>query len=86
MKNPFGPDPDSFSSYINLKKRMLALVQGKKVYDQMFQVVQTAYEEALKSENIVLSRPEQKRMLAQIFRLMLEDMLKKLDRRSPSES
>jgi hypothetical protein len=82
MKNPFGPDPDSFSSYVNLKKRMLALVQGKKVYDQMFRVVQTAYEEALKSENIVLSRPEQKRMLAQIFRLMLEDMLKKLDERT----
>jgi len=82
MKNPFGPDPDSFSSYVNLKQRMLQLVQGKKVYDQMFQVVQTAYEEALKTENIVLSRPEQKRMLAQIFRLMLEDMLKKLDERT----
>jgi len=82
MKNPFGPDPDSFSSYVNLKQRMLQLVKEKKVYDQIFQVVQTAYEEALKSENIVLSRPEQKRMLAQIFRLMLEDMLKKLDERT----
>ena len=82
MKNPFGPDPDSFSSYINLKKRMLAIVQGKKVYDQMFLVVRTAYEEALKAENIILSPPEQKRLLAQIFRLMLEDMLKKLDERT----
>lgn len=82
MKNPFGPDPDSFSSYVNLKERMLQLVKGKKVYDQIFQVVQTAYEEALKTENIVLSRPEQKRMLAQIFRLTLEDMLKKLDERT----
>ena len=82
MKNPFGPDPDSYSSYVNLKQRMLQLVKGKKVYDQIFQVVQTAYEEALKTENIVLSRPEQKRMLAQIFRLMLEDMLKKLDERT----
>jgi len=82
MKNPFGPDPDSFSSYVNLKQRMLQLVKGKRVYDQIFQVVQTAYEEALKTENIVLSPPEQKRMLAQIFRLMLEDMLKKLDERT----
>ena len=82
MKNPFGPDPDSFSSYVNLKQRMLQLVKGKRIYDQIFEVVQTAYEEALKSENIVLSRPEQKRMLAQIFRLMLEDMLKKLDERT----
>jgi hypothetical protein len=85
MKNPFGPDPDSFSSYVNLKQRMLQLVKGKKVYDQIFQVVQTAYEEALKTENIVLSRPEQKRMLAQIFRLMLEDMLKKLDNRTGTD-
>jgi hypothetical protein len=39
MKNPFGPDPESFHSYMNLKKRMFS----------------------------------------QILRLILEDMLKKLD-------
>jgi hypothetical protein len=82
MKNPFGPDPDSFHSYVNLKQRMVALVRGKKVYDQIFQVVQNAYDEALKTENIVLSRAEQKHMFSQILRLMLEDMLKKLDERS----
>ena len=82
MKNPFGHDPDSFHSYVNLKQRMFALVRGKKVYDQIFEIVQKAYEEALKEENIVLSRPEQKRMLSQILRLMLEDMIQKLDRRS----
>jgi len=58
---------------------MLALVRGKKVYDQIFQIVQNAYEDALKTENIILSRAEQKRMFAQILRLMLEDMIKKLD-------
>lgn len=84
MKNPFGPDPDSFHSYVNLKQRMLALVRGKNVYDQMFQIVQHAYEEGLKEEHIILSEPEQKRMLAQIFRWMLEDMLQKLDKRSGS--
>ena len=82
MKNPFGPEPDSFPSYVNLKKRMLALVRGKRVYDQIFQVVQNAYEEALHEENVVLSRPERKRMFAQILRSMLEDMIKKLDERS----
>jgi hypothetical protein len=82
MKNPFGPDPESFHSYENLKQRMLQLVQTAKVYDQIFQVVQTAYEDALKAENIVLSRSEQKRMLSQILRLMLEDMIKKLDKSS----
>jgi len=82
MKNPFGPDPESFHSYVNLKKRMLALVQTGQVYDQIFQVVQSAYEDALKAENIVLSHAEQKRMFAQILRAMLEDMIKKLDERS----
>ena len=84
MKNPFGPDPESFHSYVNLKKRMFQLVQSAKVYDQIFQIVQNAYEDALKTENIILSRSEQKRMFSQILRLMLDDMLKKLDERSSS--
>ena len=61
---------------------MLQLVKGARVYDQIFQVVQSAYEDALKAENIVLSHAEQKRMFAQILRAMLEDMIKKLDERS----
>jgi hypothetical protein len=82
MKNLFGPEPEGFHSYMNLRQRMFHRVQQKKVYDQIFQVVQTAYEEALKEENIILSNPERKRMLSQILRLMLEDMIKKLDERS----
>lgn len=82
MKNPFGPDPESFHSYVNLKKRMLALVQTGQVYDQIFQVVQTAYENALNSENVVLSRAERKRMFSQILRALLEDMIQKLDAHS----
>jgi hypothetical protein len=84
MQNPFGPKPDSFHSYVNLKKRMLARVKTGKVYDQIFQVVEKAYQESLKEENIVLTRAEQKRMISQILRLILEDMLKKLDERSSS--
>jgi hypothetical protein len=41
-----------------------------------------AYEEALIRENVVLSRPERKRLLAQILKLVLEDMIKKLDERT----
>ncbi len=84
MKNPFGPEPESYHSYVNLKTRMFQLVQSAKVYDQIFQIVQTAYDDALKTENIILSRAEQKRMFSQILRLMLEDMIKKLDERSSS--
>ena len=84
MKNPFGPDPEPFHSYVNLKQRMLALVQTGKVYDQIFQVVQKAYDDALRTENILLSSAEKKIMLSQILRVMLEDMLQKLDGRSSS--
>ena len=84
MQNPFGPDPESYHSYVNLKKRLLSLVKGAKVYDQMFQVVEKAYEEALKEENVVLTSAEKRRMLSQIFRAMLEDMLRKLDERASS--
>ena len=79
MKNPFGPDQESFHSYVNLKQRMLSLVQAGKVYDRIFQIVQKAYEDALKSETIILTRAEQKHLFSQILRLMLEDMIKKLD-------
>lgn len=82
MKNPFGPDPESFHSYMNLKSRILALVRTAKVYDQIFQIVQKAYEDALKAENIVLSQEEKRRLFSQILRWMLEDMIKKLDQRS----
>ena len=84
MRNPFGPEPDSFHSYINLKKRMLALVKTGKVYDQIFQVVQNAYDETLKTEDIFLSNAEKKHMVSQILRTILEDMLNKLDERAGS--
>jgi hypothetical protein len=84
MLNPFGPDPDFFHSYVDLKKRMLALVKTGKVYDQMFQVVQKAYDETLKTETIGVSQAEKKHMFAQILRAMLEDLLRKLDERSSS--
>jgi len=80
MNNPFGPQQD-FGSYIDLKKRMLQRIQSVNVDDRIFEVVQVGYEDALKSEKIVLSRPERKRMLSQILKEVLEDMIKKLDAR-----
>ena len=84
MKNPFGPESDPLPSYVNLQKRMLQHVQATKVNDQIFQVVQKSFEDALRLENIVLSLPERKRMLSQILKSVLEDMIKKLDDRSGS--
>ena len=83
--NPFGPQRDpGLSSYVNLKKRMLQNVQAAKIDDQIFQAVQNAFENALQKENIVLSRPERKRLFAQILKSVLEEMVKKLDDRSGS--
>jgi hypothetical protein len=79
MKNPFGPDPESLPSYAGLKKRMLQHVKSSKVHDQIFQVVQNSFENALRHENIVLSRPERMRLFSQILKSVLEDMIKKLD-------
>ena len=85
MQNPFGPQPDS-GSYIDLKKRMLQRLQSFKVNNKILEVLQVAYEDALKEEHVILSTPERKRMLSQISKSVLEDMLKKLDHHPPFES
>jgi len=81
MLNPFGSQQYP-GSYINLQKRMLQRVQSAKIDDQIFEVVKQAYEVALNEEGIVLSRPERKRLLSQLLKLVLDDMMKKLDDRS----
>jgi hypothetical protein len=83
MLNPFGPQQDpSLSSYVKLRKRMFQNVQAARVNDQIFEVVQRVYEDALKKENIPLTRPEKTRLLAQIMKLILTDMVTKLDESS----
>ena len=82
MKNPFGPEQDPLPLFDSLKERMIQRVESAKVNDQIFQVVQKAYEDALKRENIVLSRPERQRLLSQILQHVLDDMTKKLDQRA----
>ena len=81
MLNPFGSQQVP-GSYVNLQKRMLQRVKSAKVDDQIFEVVTRAYEVALDEEGILLSRPERKRLLSQLLKLVLEDMTKKLNDRS----
>lgn len=86
MKNPFGPpigDPGLYS-YVNLQKRILKSVQEKRIYDQIFSAVQKTFEEALRKENVQLTSVEKKRMLTQITKQVLTDMLSKLDDSSKS--
>ena len=77
MKNPFG-DQQIPGSYENLKERMYKKVSGD-VNDRIFGFLQNAYENALNEENVVLSRPERKRLFSQIIRMVMEDMLRRLD-------
>lgn len=83
MLNPFAPQQDP-GSYVDLRKRMFQHVQYMKVNDQIFKVIQNAYEHAMITENVVLSRAEKNRMLSQIIKGVLEDMIKKLDEGSIS--
>ena len=76
MKNPFG-DQQVPGSYHNLKERLYKKVSAD-VKDQIFETLIKAYENALREENVVLSRPERKRLLAQIITMLTDDMLEKL--------
>lgn len=78
MLNPFGSQQVP-GSYVNLRQRMLQHMQDLKINDQIFEVMAKAYDQALLQENVVLSSFELNRMLAQIMKMVLEDMLKKLE-------
>jgi len=82
MKNPFG-DQQVPGSYHNLKERMYKKVSAK-VNDQIREILQKAYEDALIAENIVLSRAERNRLFSQIVKMVMEDITKKLDDSSKS--
>ena len=80
LQNPFGPQPDpGLYSYVNLKKRLYKNVQAAGVKDEIFRAVQKAFEEALDQEKLHLSRIERKRLLAQVMKDVLNDMLIKLE-------
>lgn len=75
MKNPFG-DQQVPGSYHNLKERMYKKVAAN-VNEQISEIMVKAYENALNDENVVLSRPERKRLLSQIVKMVMDDILKK---------
>jgi len=82
MKNPFG-DQQVPGSYRNLKERMYKKVSAD-VEEQIREIMVKAYENALNDENIMLTRPERKRLLTQIVKMVMEDILKKFDGGSSS--
>lgn len=82
MKNPFG-DQQIPGSYHNLQERMYKKVSAI-VNEKFLEIMIKAYENALYEENIVLSRPERKRLLSQLTTMVMGDLLKKLNGGSSS--
>jgi hypothetical protein len=74
MQNPFDSQPDS-GSYVNLRKRLFQSVQSANLNEQILEVIK----KALEAENIVLSRPERKRLFSQIVNLVSKDLTRKLE-------
>jgi hypothetical protein len=77
MKNPFG-DQQVPGSYHNLKERMYKKVSAN-VNERIREIMVKAYENALYEENVVLSRLERNRLLSQIVKMVMEDVLGNLD-------
>jgi len=72
MKNPFG-DEKIPGDYRNLKERMYKKVSAD-VNDQIASILKNAFVNALDAENVILSRPERKRLFSQITTMVMEDI------------
>ncbi len=70
--------PD-FGPYNDLENRMIQRLLAVKVDEQIIGIVQAKYEEELVQRNIVLSRPERKRLFQQVSKAVLASVLAKLD-------
>jgi hypothetical protein len=77
MFGPLGFPPSG--SYFDLKKRITQQMQSAKINDEIFMIAAKIFEQTLNSENVVLSRSEKDRLLRQILKSVLTDMLTKLD-------
>jgi hypothetical protein len=75
MKNPFG-DQRIPGDYGNLKERMYKKVSAD-VNERIRSMMVNAYENALNEENVVLTRPERKRLFSQIIEMVMKDIIGK---------
>ncbi len=65
-------------SYMDLRGRVLQRLHSARINDQVFELVQNAYDNALSMDNVVLSRVERRRLLAEVLRYVVEDISKRL--------
>ena len=72
------PNPDQNpGSYVDLLKRMTRRVGEKKVDEKILEILQQAFDEGFKEENVLLSRPERYILFKRVAKIVLEDIIEK---------
>jgi hypothetical protein len=70
---------DTGNSYFDLRKRIFQKIKTSKADEQIMEIAQKAYEDAVKSENIVISRVERERLFISVLQLLWNDINKNVD-------
>jgi hypothetical protein len=72
------PNSDDFEKrLLTIKSKINQRLQGKKLDQKIFEMIQDDYQEALVVEGVVLSRVEQNRMLRDLLGEVFERVIKK---------
>ena len=69
---------DQGGSYFDIKNRLVGRFKSSKVDEKISVLLQSTFDEAIRSENIVLTRDDQKRLKTQITTEFLDDLSKLL--------
>ena len=70
----FMPSDRLPGSYVDLLNRMIKNLKRRKAAEQILQIMQQIFEQELEKEQVVLSRPERKRLFQQVTRAVLKDL------------
>lgn len=76
----FNPSDPSSSIYFNLLEKTFQKLKTATADRQIVAMIEEKFETSLKSENIVLTSSEKKRLFNQVFRMLLEDLLSDLSK------
>ncbi|MDP1544624.1 MAG: hypothetical protein Q8L87_01280 [Anaerolineales bacterium] len=74
MLNPISPG--NSGSYIEVKRKVFEKIKSSKLDKQVSALIQNEYEDALKSEGIVLSRGERKHLLTDVVAQLFDEIIK----------
>ncbi len=69
----------NFDSYQGLRGRMLQHLRSGNINDHIFEVVRAACDAAIAADNLILSQPEKRRLLADVLKSVLTEMDRRLD-------